>query len=89
MFVILLWFEIEMEIGEGGEGNYSKHEISWSEMKRERREGKVYRRRKMSKAKFWGSDFYFFAKKDFIQSDAILSRSCCRGEEAQSIRSQL
>ena len=49
MFVILLWFEIEMEIGEGEEGKYLKHEISWSEMKRERREGKVYRRRKMPK----------------------------------------
>ena len=52
MFVILLWFEIEMEIGEGEEGKYLKHEISWSEMKRERREGEVYRRRKMSKTKF-------------------------------------
>ena len=63
MFVILLWFEIEMEIGEGEEGKYLKHEISWSEMKRERREGEVYRRRKMSKTKFWGSNFIFFRQK--------------------------
>ena len=76
-------------IGEGKDGKYLKNEINRFETKRERKEGKVYTRRKMSKAKFWGSDFYFFAKKDFIQSDAILSRSCCRGEEAQSIRSQL
>ena len=34
--------------------------------------------------------FLFLAKKKtFIQSDAILSRSCFRGEKAQSIRSQL
>ena len=90
MFVKLLWFEIEREIGERKEGKYLKNEISWSEMKREIKEGKVSRRRKMSKTKFWRSDFYFLAKKKtFIQSDAILSRSCCRGEKAQSIRSQL
>ena len=63
------------------------NQLIWDEKGKKGRKG--LQEKKMSKTKFWGSDFYFFAKKDFIQSDAILSRSCCRGEEAQSIRSQL
>ena len=45
----LLRIEIGREIGDGKDGKYLKKEVNRFEMRRERKEGKVYRRRKMPK----------------------------------------